>query len=492
MTWRCRGWRVALTAGVLFAAATSSLLPQQPASRPGLQPPSAAEVGRPFPINLPTALQLVQVRPLDIQIAQQRLEAARAQLDRANVLWLPNLTIGADYARQDGRLQDVRGAILTTSKSSYLLGAGPTMIFNFSDAIYAPLAARQIVDAHQAGVQAQANDLLLAVAEAYFTVQQARGELAAATLNAETAKDLVRRAEQLAAGLAPAVEVNRVKTELARRQIDIEKAAERWQTTSAELARILRLESAVLVDPQEPPQLRVELLDLSQPVDTYIPTALVNRPELAERQALVQATLRKLDQEKLRPLVPSLVLRGNATNPGGNLAGGYFGGGINDRAADFGGRGSFDAQLVWEFQNLGFGNHAAVRERTAQSMQATLELFRIQDQIAAEVVQAHAQAKRAANRVTLAEEGLRNAVVTMESNLQGMTQTKRSGELLVLIFRPQEVVAALQSLDASYKDYFAAIADANRAQFRFYRALGHPAQCVLQTQAAREAAPPKP
>ena len=43
----------------------------------------------------------------------------------------------------------------------------------------------------------------------------------------------------------------------------------------------------------------------------------------------MNATLARLRQEKLRPLIPSIILRGNATNPGGTLSTGSFGGGVN-------------------------------------------------------------------------------------------------------------------------------------------------------------------
>lgn len=468
----------------LLAVAAAAIAAEPPATTQGqilLGGPPTVAAAR-LPINLPTALQLAHARPLDIQIAEQRLEAARAQLDKANVLCLPNLVIGADYSRHDGQIQDIRGSILTTSRSSYLLGAGPVLAFNFSEALFAPLAARQVVQAQQSAVQAAANNVLLAVAESYFNVQQARGDLAAAQANLARAEELLRRVEQLAKGFIPALEINRAKAEVYRRRVEAERATERWQTASAELARLLRLEPNVLVEPQEPPQLRVDLFDAKRAVDELIPIALANRPELAERQALVQATLDRLKSEKLRPLVPSLLIRGNATNPAGNLAGGYFGGGINNDASNFGGRGSIDVQLVWEFQNLGFGNKAAVRERQAQNFQATLELFRTQDAIAADVVQAQAQAYRAAERIAAAAEEVRNAVETVDKSLEGMTQTRRQGELLVLLIRPQEVAAALNSLDTAYRDYYAAVADSNRAQFRLYRALGQPAQCVLTNQ----------
>jgi hypothetical protein len=42
------------------------------------------------------------------------------------------------------------------------------------------------------------------------------------------------------------------------------------------------------------------------------------------------------------------------------------------------------------------------------------------------------------------------------------------------------VVAAIQALGRAYSNYYAAIADYDRAQFRLYRALGEPAQYVSQ------------
>ncbi|HJZ91228.1 MAG TPA: hypothetical protein VKE40_10170, partial [Gemmataceae bacterium] len=103
-----------------------------------------------------------------------------------------------------------------------------------------------------------------------------------------------------------------------------------------------------------------------------------------------------------------------------------------------------------------------------------------QDRVAAEVAQSHAQAARAANRAKIAEEGLKNAAQTVKTNLEGVSEPVRG----VLVFRPQEVVAAVQALDQAYRQYFGAVADANQAQFRLYRALGHPAQCVLASEFA--------
>ena len=49
--------------------------------------------------------------------------------------------------------------------------------------------------------------------------------------------------------------------------------------------------------------------------------------------------------EKLRPLIPSVVLRGASTNPAGTLARGVFGGGVNDRMSDFAWRSDFGNRM---------------------------------------------------------------------------------------------------------------------------------------------------
>ncbi len=461
------------TLALLFVAATA----QAQSAKLG-QPIARAQDG-PLPINLATALKLAHARNLDVQLAAERANVAYARLDRARVAWLPTLYLGADYARHDGRIQDIVGQVFPTSRSSFLVGAGPSAVFSPSEAILAPLAARQVAAARDADRQAAENDATLAVAEAYFNVQQARGDLSGALEAERLATDLVRRAEGLAGGLAPPVEVHRAKTELARRKQASESARERWETAGAELNRLLRLPPAEVVNPTEPPELRFDLVDPSTKVDELIPLALTTRPELASHQALVAATLARIRQEKLRPLVPSVVIRGNATNPGGTLAGGGFSGGTNGEVSNFGWRNSIDVQVLWEFQNLGLGNRSAVREREAENRIAVLELFRTQDRVAAEVVQAHAQLGRATARIALAEEGVRSASETVKTNLEGLSQTRRIGDTLVLVFRPQEAVSAVQALDQAYRDYFGAIADANRAQFRLYRALGQPGRCVV-------------
>jgi outer membrane protein TolC len=347
--------------------------------------------------------------------------------------------------------------------------------------------ARQQLAARQADLQAASNDTLVAVTDAYFSVQQARGELAGAVATIRLTEDLVARTRKLAPELIPELETIRAEAELVRRYQAERLSLERWRVSSAELIRVLRLDPGTRVEPVEPPQLKVDLVGLDRPLDELIELALTNRPELASQQAQVQATLTLLRQEKLRPLIPSLLLRGYSTPVTGGLMTSYAFYGNNGNLTDSNFRNDIDVQVLWRLDNLGFGNLAAVHQRQAEKEQAIVELFRRQDRVAAEVAQAQAQLQETAERLTWAESGARLARESADKNLAALRQTKAGGGAVQLIVRPQEVVAAIEALGQAYSDYYGAVADFNRAQFRLYRALGQPASFL--TEAARSCLP---
>ena len=441
-------------------------------------PPGQAEAGeKPLPINLATALRLGDARPLVIAAAQASLREAVAQYDRARLLWLPDVYLGASYYRHDGATEGQSGDFFINGKNQFLAGGGLMAVVSTADAIFAPLALRQVVRSRQFDVQAARNDALQTVAEAYFNVQQARGQLAGAQDAVERGRQLARTVAALGKDLAPPIEVNRVRGELAELEQAVAFARERWRVASRDLTRALRLDPTAVVVPLEPPDLRVTLIRPEESVDGLIPVGLTNRPELASQQALVQATLARLREARLRPLLPSVVLLGDPSPAaeGGFLMGGVFGSDVNGHGHPWSGRNDLNVELLWGLRNFGFGDRAAVRERQAEQQRAVIELFRVQDRVAAEVAQAHDRLASAAVRVGEAEAGLKETQVSYAGNLRGLSETNRFGDLLVLVTRPQEAVAALQQLARAYDNYYLAANDYNRAQFQLYWALGFPA-----------------
>jgi outer membrane protein TolC len=465
--------------------------PAEPPDATGLKPAPLGETGRPLPINLATALRLADARPVIIEAARAAVETEYGVYEQARVLWLPNVYLGADYQRHDGGEANIlTGQTIRGARNQFLAGGGARAVFALTDAIYAPLAERQLLRARNLQVQTAKNDALLSVALAYFDVQQARGVLAGSLDSVARARDLVRRVGALGRGLAPHIEVERVNTLLDDLEQQAASFRQDWLTSSAELTRVLRLDPAAVVVPLEPPHLQVTLVSPKETVDALIPVGLTNRPELATQQAVAQATLVRLRQERMRPLIPSLALQSNAT-PDAVLGAGVYGTG-RDSLNHWSGRSDWDAQVFWEFRNLGLGNRGLITQRRGEQWQATVELFRIQDQVAADVAQAHAKGEAALVRVGRAEMGLKAALASYEGNLKGLSETVRAGELLQLVNRPQEVVAALQQLQQAYINYYSSTNDYNRAQFRLFRALGYAAQTLACGQSFGDVIPVDP
>jgi hypothetical protein len=116
--------------------------------------------------------------------------------------------------------------------------------------------------------------------------------------------------------------------------------------------------------------------------------------------------------------------------------------------------------------------------------------------VAADVTRAQARVQSAAARVVQADRAMRTAIITFNGNYEGLQQTTRLGNVLVLVNRPQEAVFALQLLKLAFDQYFTTVAEYNRAQFELFHALGYPAQEVTsrllpgQVQPVDTARPP--
>ncbi len=444
-----------------------------------------------LPINLATALRLSDARPIVIAAAQASVQVAIARLDQAKVMWLPNLYMGGSYYRHDGGNQGVSGTFYNNSKNQLMIGAGPVVEIATTDAIFTPLAARQALLSRNLDLQSAQNDALLNVAEAYFRVQQARGRLAGYQDIVDKGKQLDTTVHALAEGLVSPDEVNRVRTTLASLEQSLAIARGDWGVSSADLTRVLRLDPTAIVMPNEPPHLQITLISTDEPPGELIPIALTGRPELASQQALVRVTLVRMRQERMRPLLPSILVLGDAvpTAPGGYLMGGFFQSNVNGQSSSTSARNDVSVELLWALNNMGLGNRALVRERQAEQQQALFEFYRIQDMVAAEVVRAHAELVAAAVRVKQSEAGVQQAQISYTGNVKGLSETTRFADILVLVNRPQEVVAALQQLGQAYDNYFTSVNDYNRAQFRLYRALGYPANILAYQRSPGEIQP---
>ncbi len=440
---------------------------------PGDEKPAGLE------INLATAMRLAGVNPLDIAAATVQVRQGLALLLQAKVLWIPNLNAGVDYFRHDGFSQNLfTGGLFQKGRQSFFVGGGPSLSVALTDAIFEPLAARRVVASREANLQAARNDALLNVTQAYFVLQEARGRLVGVDATIVRAQKLVDLATGLAPALIAPLEINRAKTELQSLRQSREIAIRDWRVASASLAEVLLLDPEVLLEPIEPPFVEITLIPADQTATELVPIALNNRPEIASQRELLAAAELRLREEKKRPFLPSLIVTSPTTGTGllaaGNLSGGPNAGlGSNDRSA------SFEVAAVWQLQNGGVGNIGRIRQRRAEQDLASIDVTRILFRVRAEVAQALARLQTARARVPQTEIGLIQATESADKNFIGLRETTRpAGELLRVVVRPQEDVAALIALNLAFEQYSAAVNQYNAAQFELYRALGQPAQLV--------------
>jgi hypothetical protein len=92
------------------------------------------------------------------------------------------------------------------------------------------------------------------------------------------------------------------------------------------------------------------------------------------------------------------------------------------------------------------------------------------------VTRAQARVQSAAARTVQSERELRGAIDNFDGVLRGLSQTTRFGNVLHVVFRPQEAVFAHVLLKLAYDNYYATVAQYNTAQFELFHALGYPAR----------------
>lgn len=456
--------------GVVRTAA-EGLSSDRPA-RPGSPLPSIPAATE-YPIDLTTALRLAEAENPLIAEARQRVGEALALQLRANALMLPNLNAGTNYRDHQGNLQRSSGRILRLDEKSLYVGggaatyaAGPTEVPAVSinepltDAVFEPLAARQVVEGARFEASATANRILREVAEHHFELLAAVSELGIRRLSASQAAEVARLTRDYAhAQQGRDADAHRAETEFDLIDREIQQAEEGVAVASARLARRLHLDQSVRLQPIPPSSERVTLIDPRATLTELIRAALNRRPEIGARSARVAAAEYRHKQEVYRPLLPTLVL---------GFSGGAFGGGSNlapPSLAHFGGRTDFDVMAFWTLRNLGAGNASLQKQRWAEVGQAVGERSRAIAEVRSEVGAAFAEVAAASQQVDIATRRLASAEAGFQEDLLRIRNT---------VGRPIEVVNSLRLLNDSRVARLRAVTDYNKAEFRLFVALGTP------------------
>ncbi|HEX5104186.1 MAG TPA: TolC family protein [Pirellulaceae bacterium] len=423
-----------------------------------------------LPLDLPTALGLAQGQNPRIAFAQAQIAQAYAQNRAARVMWLPSLRAGMNYNKHEGRIQDVIGTNIETSRGAMYGGLGANAVgagspaipglymqFHTTDAIYQPRITGYALNARQQQGTAVANDQLLETALAYVDLLEALQREAIATQSLKHGEALVDLTANFAkTGAGNQADADRASAAAALLRNEAVRAEEAIAVASARLAQQLSADPSIPIAPQESTVVPIDLVPVEMFAGDLVATGLSNRPELAASRALVGEAVSRLQREQHAPWLPSVVL---------GLSYGAFGAGRGGDIARTGDRLDLDAIAWWELRNLGFGEAAARANASAQIQQARMREVETLDLVAREVVEAHAQVVARRKLIGVAEGGIQSAQQSYDRNLARI----RNAQGL-----PIEVLQSIQALDAAQREYLRAVIDYNQAQFRLQRALGWP------------------
>ncbi len=415
-------------------------------------------------------LASVAGRNPEVGYASQRYAEAYARLIAARVLWLPAINAGVGWNNHAGPIQATDGTVSSLSRSSLTAGLGvqtigagspvvPGLFANFhaADAIFQPKIANRAAAACDAEVRTQINDLLMETAIAYLDLLRAH-QMRAIALDIQNHADELARvtADFARTGEGNEADADRAATEVSIRQNEVVRADEEIQVASARLIELFNDSPYLILRPLEPTIAAVDLVPLDKPLDSLVPTGLMNRPELAKARHLVAEAVHRYRLEKSSPWLPNVIM-------GSSYAG--FGGGQGSQINNTAGRFDLDAIAYWQVRSLGIGEYAVRREASARHDQLQFEQARVMNKVAREVVEAHAQVQARHRQIGISQQAVERAVASFGRNL------RRVHELKGL---PIETLQSIQALDQARREYLRALVDYNTAQFRLQRALGWP------------------
>lgn len=487
----CAGWAATSTAQnpdkplmalPLSATELKPLDETRPTDSASLPPPANSILSpETKPIDLPTALRLSGVQSPELLIARQRVVEGEAVHMIAAARYLPSLNAGFNYDSHTGTLQDTSGSVLSVNRTSIYVGSGANAVSagsvnipgvvltgNIATVVFGELAARQLVKGRQAAAVGVRNQVFLAVTQTYCELLRAYGRLAVATTNRDEAHEIARlTAEYSASGVGRKADADRAATELAQREADILAAEGMIISSVARLCQVINVDPSVRLAPTDAYVVPMPIVPGPMPLAELLAIGLLQRPELADRQALIRESMYNLESAKLLPFSPTILI---------GYSGGAFGGGSNLVRPIFGGlsgRQDLDAMAFWTLRNLGIGNIALIREADARMKIARLQQVAVLNQVRAEVTEAYARIHARFGQIGATETAVRNSTLAYHEDL---ARIKDRAERTVL---PIELLNSFRLLAESRFLYLNAIVDYNQAHFGMYVALGQPPADML-------------
>lgn len=424
--------------------------PSNSSAETGLQKPDGAYV-----VDLPTVLRLANAKNLDIQIARERLEEAKANHTSAVSQFFPWITPGISYRRHDNLIQAVDGQFINVHKQSWAPGVTLAAEVDIGDAIYKRLAAKQQVNFAEHAVAAQQQETTLNAAQNYFTLLFAQAAVG-------VANEAIRISTNHEAQVGQAVEAGlifkgdelRVRTQAERNRLTLRQAIEQRRIASSKLAQTLRLDPSVELIAEDSDLAPLTIFDGKSSLDSLIAQAIENRPERKQSDASVASATAMKKGATVGPLIPTL---------GAQAFIGGLGGDSDAGSRRFDDQQDYYVGVSWRIGQGGLFDVGRTRAAKSQLRSAELSAAQLNDEISRQVVDAFVRVQSLREQIGSAK----RVLTTAEDGLR-LAQLRKEFAVGIVL----ENIQAEQDLTRARFDYLKAIADFNSAQYALSRAIG--------------------
>lgn len=491
--WQGSRWRVVLAPLLLLGMSgcldTSREELAHPSVAPATQPKASLKVDatqirpmyerRMLAVDLPTVISIASARNIDIQEAQQRVEASQGEFDASVAMIFPSITPNITTLGIQGALSNASSLALATFSHTYP-AAVIQWVINPGLVAYDIIASKRRLEASEQQDQAVVLETMRVAAVQYYDIVLAQAQVAVAQRAMQEAEELLRIERlKLRAGTGLPADELRAEAALAGRQQDLLTALNGFYNASVALTVTLRLDPTIMLAPKAGAMKLTALVREDFPIDEMLVTAVYYRPDLEAVRTLLEAAEADKGATIWGGLGPQMQASRTYAPPAPAV--GYPPGGAaltKDtmyRQPKYLATGGFN----WSLATFG-----RIRTAAANVNIASLELDRQLEQVQAAVVTTHQASVLAKKAIPIAQQQVKSA----EEALRLTQKSLLAGTGLLI-----DVLQAQDAADQARLRYATTLVQYNRSQINLLAALGlmDEANIVAASAAGRSTSGPR-
>jgi outer membrane protein TolC len=437
----------------------SSLRLSHPSVAPDAQPTATLKVDpsqiptmyrQMLAVDLPTVARVTMARNLDIQQAQQRVEASRGAYEASVGAIFPSITPGVTAVGLNGAVANGGGFGLASFQNFFPMAA-LQWIINPGQVAYDLVASKRRLEASAQQQQAFEQESTRRAAVQYYDLVLAQAQVAVIRQAMDEAEELLRieRLKSTSGTGLPADEL-RAQAAVAAVQQDGLTAIKEFYNASIALTITLHLDSTVMLVPRAGSMAQTTLVREDLPIEDMLVIALRYRPDLQAVRTLVSAAQADKGATLWGGLGPQVQAAGivRPAPPAETVADTEY------RQQTYAVTGGF---------NLSAQIFGRIKTATANAKLAGLDMDRQLDKVRAAVVSAHQASITAAKLIPIAGQ----EVASAEEALRLTQQDLRTGTGLTI-----DVLQAENAAEKARLRRATAMVRYNQAQINLLAALG--------------------